>query len=231
MSIIQNYERVAYGFKEEHVCPSCFTTKLHPSLQNLYTIELTRSCWQNLEMIKIIECTICRQVIMFVRREIRQIVSKHSICSYVEAINATGHLNSRAVLWYNDCLLKVTDDIVTMWLNTGKVAPIRPIAVPVGNNDQPNRSNVAVCKNISSVAGMSAFEKQMNNTTEIVVTGDDTWQGGSSASSSSVDTPIDLCTRNTNVQIIDAIVKETSESSAPRNRNEQIPAVAGRTYI
>ena len=80
---------------------------------------------------KIIECTICRQVIMFGRREIRQIVSKHPIieihlegspiCSYVEAINATGHLNSRAVLRYSDCLLKVTDDIVTMWLNTGKV--------------------------------------------------------------------------------------------------------------
>ena len=145
MSIIRNYERAAYGFKEEHVCPSCFATKLHPSLQNLYTIELTSSCWQNLEMIKVIECTICRHVIMFVRREIKQIVSKHPlieihlegspICSYVEAINATGHLNSRAVLWYDDCLLKVTDDIVTMWLNTGKVAPIRPIAVPLGNND------------------------------------------------------------------------------------------------
>ena len=50
--------------------------------------------------------------------------------------------------------------------------------------------------------------------------------GGPSASNSSGDTPIDLCARNTSVQIISAIVKETSESSAPRNRNEQMPAVA-----
>ena len=229
MSIIRNYERVAYGYKEEHVCPSCFTAKLHPALQNLYTIEFTRSCWQNLEMIKNIKCAMCKQVIMFVRREIRQIVSKHPlieihlegspIYSYVNTINTTGHLNSRAVLWYNDCVLKVTSDIVTMWLNAGMVAPIRPTAVPLGNNDQPNRSNETSCNSINSVAGMRVCKKLISHTAKNIVTGYDTGQRGSSASGCSGVTPIDLCAQNTNFQRLD-------ESSAPRNRSEQTPAGA-----
>ena len=116
MSIVRNFGCIALkksGFKEEHVCIVCFTSILHFSLQNLYTLELSRSCWQNLELIKILNCVICRSVIMFVRHDIKQVTTKHPLVeinfkksptlSQIEAINAGVHMSAKSVLWYNEC--------------------------------------------------------------------------------------------------------------------------------
>ena len=120
MSIIRNVERVAYGFQEEHVCAVCFATKLHPFLQNLYTLELARTCRQNLDLVKTLKCSICKSVIRFIRRDVRQVTTKHPFVeihlensptySQIEAINARVHISPTSILWYNDCLMKVTTD-------------------------------------------------------------------------------------------------------------------------
>ena len=69
--IIRNYERVAYGLRSEYVCVNCFLTKVHSSLRNLYCMELSRTCRQNLDQTPTLTCILCASIINYIRRDIK----------------------------------------------------------------------------------------------------------------------------------------------------------------
>ena len=119
MSIIRNLERVAYGFQEEHV-QSVSRQSYIRFCRTYYTLELARTCRQNLDLIKTLNCSICKSVITFIKRDVRQVTTKHPFVeihleksptySQIEAINAPVHMSPTLILWYNDCLMKVTNN-------------------------------------------------------------------------------------------------------------------------
>ena len=155
MSIIRNFERVAYGFQDEHACAVCFTSKIHQVLQNLYTLELTRTCRQNLDLIKAIKCAICKSDIPFIRRDVRQVATKQPFIeihleksptfSQVEAVNARVHMGARPILWYNDGLLRVTNDLLSLWSVdvNGRVVQRTACHSNVGRREQVPLINVS----------------------------------------------------------------------------------------
>ena len=141
MSIIRNFEWVAYAFQEEHVCEVCFATTLHPLLQNLCTLELATTCRQNLDLVKTLKCLIRKSVITIIRRNVRQVTTKHPFVevhlensptySQIEVINARVHMSPTSILWYNDYLMKVTTD----FLNVCRVGSDGRSGIP--NVEQP----------------------------------------------------------------------------------------------
>ena len=131
--IIRNYERVAYGLRSEYVCASCFLTKVHSSLRNLYSMEMSRTCRQNLDQSPILTCILCNSIINYIRRDIKQVATsnplieihleKSPVCSHIEAINASVHMNAKSIDWYNYCLIEVANNALTMWHETVTSGP------------------------------------------------------------------------------------------------------------
>ena len=126
-------------------------------------------------------------------------------------------------------MLKLTDGIITRWLDTGTVESIRAVGAQIGNSDQLNKSNVATRQGASSVMDTVGYDKSVINIPKNIVTnnGNDAQRGSPKASSIYSDTPIDLSMQNAAVQVINAIVKKTSVPVASRDFSEKAPRELG----
>ena len=124
-AIIRDFERVAYGLRSEYVCEDCFLTKVHSSLRNLYCMELSRTCRQNLDQASTLTCILCACTINYIRRDLKLVTTrnplieihleKSPIFSHIDAINASVYMNAKSVDWYNYCLIEVANNALTMW--------------------------------------------------------------------------------------------------------------------
>ena len=97
-------------------------------------------------------------------------------------------MSAKSVLWYNECLLKVTDELLTMWPDSGKLPLTVSQGVPQNKTTMFKGTNITDCNNISNASGMSALVNQNESTAKKFVSAmdDRSQQEDSRAMSSAV---------------------------------------------
>ena len=79
-------------------------------------------------------------------------------------------MSAKSVLWYNECLLKVTDELLTMWRDNGKLPTTVSQGVTHNKTGVSNCTKMTEYNNVGNAKGISAFVNQHENTAGILYT-------------------------------------------------------------